>query len=100
MTRGTKAVVVEVTPLARNVIIDKSNVPKWGARELARVTQRMLTRRVARHLLRNHDPEAEQRKVMVDFDGHDMVLSESEASLEEVLRASVITEEWRKRNAL
>lgn len=98
---------IELSPAGRDHLLKLADVPKWGARELGRVLQRKVLKDVARLIiLRKYcDPVTQTMqpiepgsKILIDVRGSDIVLTCHRASLEELLRASVISSEWRKRN--
>lgn len=99
---------LQLSPAARQYILQLADVPKWGARELGRVLQRKVTKQIARLIISREyfDPVSQTNKalepdakVLIDFKDSEIKLSCHRADLEELLRASIISTEWRKRNS-
>lgn len=86
-----------IDPIAQAEIIRLSDTPRWGARELMRVFRKKITTVVANAILYNDPKETSRGKVTMQFNDGNFRLWLSEPTLEELVRASLITAEWRKR---
>lgn len=96
-----KTFIVNMTPEARLYLLKCSDTAHWGGREIKRVLQHRVTTVLAKAMVNQDYPL--NGHITIDVKDDQIVLNKSAsktASMEDLMRAALITNEWRKRKDL
>lgn len=87
--------VLELTPAARTFLIRQTESREYGGREVRRIVKRYVTTPIARMINSKEYPAG--GKLTLGVVDKEIVFSRSLATTADLLRASVVTYDWRKR---